>query len=604
MRAGISLVLLAGALAAQTTDADSKGTIRGAVTDTSGAPVAGITVEAFSGVEARSATMGDGIIRVGGKTTANVTDDAGKYSVLDLTPGTYFVRTERDSGSSYKQVKVEAGQEATLDFVVSAKLSISGRVFDRNEDPVIDGFVWLIEPEYQSGVLKEMVVGPKVTNEDGSYSFDSGLEANRRYYIFVDRDLPTELAAAETPVLKDREPVEVPTYYPSAIRIDSVDPVILRPGEQRDKVDIKVAAAPFYCVDGKMQPGADFVVQESALAGTRLARLRASAAADGKYHFCGLSPAQYRISTDTASTEFAILGSDMQHVDLSAEAAHLRIKVDWDEPPSPPELPKLDARAAATLRKIAAAAGMGDTLSDDDLDVFAARFRQGDKPGNDDLRNAVSKMIPDEYFRVEFTHLLGELGIGPPSQMFAILTSAAGNQLKPISLIVPSDFPLPESIPSGTYTVGFQVFGNRVAYAKEVTFNDVKPNDGILRIAPASSGTLHIVVGSDMATLNVAVNDHEGKPVPYTTVMLIPDSVTSPATLARNAIHGIADQNGVYSSPSLPPGKYRVLATNSTVRWGVPEDLEKVMLVLFQATDVEAAAKSTTKIALEPVPIY
>jgi len=265
MRGVIALAFLAGVLAAQTADPDAKSTIRGVVKDSNGLPVSGITVEAVLGVEPRTIVMGHISGRMSGRTVNSATDDGGKYALTGLDPGTYFLRTERDpDNGAYRPVMLDAGQEVALDFVVPANAVISGRVLGPDGDPQVDAFVWLLKPEYQRGVLKQIVVGPKITNEDGAYSFDSGLEPNRRYYLFADRDQPKGLN------MDQREPIEVPTYYPSASRMDSATPVSLRPGETRQKVAIKIATAPYYCIAGKIEGSPDFEIRESSLAGTRL----------------------------------------------------------------------------------------------------------------------------------------------------------------------------------------------------------------------------------------------------------------------------------------------------------------------------------------------
>ena len=125
-----------------------------------------------------------------------------------------------------------------------------------------------------------------------------------------------------------------------------------------------------------------------------------------------------------------------------------------------------------------------------------------------------------------------------------------------------------------------------------------------LRIPPAATGTLHVAMAAGATTLTATVTDADGKGVPDATVIVVPDAVTSVPLLSRDVIHGKTDQNGTYGFNSLPPGKYRVLATTQSVRWGVPEDLEKVLLVLFQAKDVELDAKAALQITLEPIPIY
>jgi hypothetical protein len=106
-----------------------------------------------------------------------------------------------------------------------------------------------------------------------------------------------------------------------------------------------------------------------------------------------------------------------------------------------------------------------------------------------------------------------------------------------------------------------------------------------------------------MARGGATLTDAEGKGVADATVILVPDAVTSVPSLSRSVSRGQTDQNGNYTSP-LAPGKYRVLATTQSIRWGVPEDLEKVLLVLFRAKDVELEVKATLRITLESVPIY
>jgi protocatechuate 3,4-dioxygenase beta subunit len=591
MRAGIALVVLTGVLAAQTPKPEPKGAIRGSVKDTTGIPVAGTSVRL---VEGEIGPGGQFYTNGNAPPNSSLTDEAGNYEFTGLRPGTYSVKTERDPAAS-RQIKIDAGQEVTLDLVVPANQAISGRVLDENKDPAVDAFVWLLKPEYQAGILRQVVIGPKVTGEDGTYSFDSGLEANRRYYVLVDRQLPEELATAAAADLTEREPIEVPTYFPSATRMDSASPLVLQPGESREQVDIRIATAAFYCIEGKIQvsgaaAASDFVIQETPLAGTRLARLRRSAGEDGKYHVCGLSPGRYRLSIEEGFTEFAISSSDIQHMDLSGDTAHLSLQVDWEGPPPIPDVPQLDAGAEATLRKIAAQMGMGDAPSDDDLKKLAMRLRQSD-PSDSELWQAFMRMQSDDNFRFEMRSFMRQLH--PVDDRVTVNLTGIFNNV---------ESPVRDSVPAGDYAVNVWAPGD--SYVKEMTFNELKLAGGSLRLAPATSGTLRVLLGSGTATLTIAVADVEGKPAPDATVIVVPDSVTSVVSLSANSIRGNTDQKGNYTSRPLAPGKYRVLATSQAVRWGVPEDLEKVMLVLFQAKEVELDAKAKVQIAVQPVPIY
>jgi protocatechuate 3,4-dioxygenase beta subunit len=551
--------------------------------------------------------MADGrAVGVGVPPATSVTDEAGSYAIAALPPGTYSVSAH--CGPDSKRIKLDAGEETALDFVCPANAAISGHVLDPNGDPAVDAFVWLLKAEYQGGVLKQIVIGPKVTAEDGAYAFDDALEANRRYYVLVDVSPPEEVVPAAAADLKEREPIQVPTYYPSATRMDSATPVMLQPGEHREQVDIKIATSAFYCIEGKISASgapasSGFAIQDPALAGTRLVRLRSGSGEDGKYHACGVPSDSYRLSTEEGFTEFALSSSDLEHVDLSVDPAHLSLHVEWDgEPPTGSEIPKLDAAAEATLHKMAALMGMGDAPSDDFLKGLANRLRHPDL-NDTELVSAFQRMQGDADFPMEMGNLMGQLR--PRDSVVNVTLSGATNNLaRSLGAMIPSDSPFRDGIPPGDYAVGVQAFGSSSAYAKEMTYNGLKLADGILRIPPAATGTLHVAMAAGATTLTATVTDADGKGVPDATVIVVPDAVTSVPLLSRDVIHGKTDQNGTYGFHSLPPGKYRVLATTQSVRWGVPEDLEKVLLVLFQAKDVELDAKAALQITLEPIPIY
>ncbi len=487
-------------------------------------------------------------------------------------------------------------RKSRLSFIVPANAVISGRIVDGNNEPAVDAFVWLLKSSFQRGALKETVIGPKVTAEDGLYSFDTGLEANRRYYVVVDRPPPDELIPAAAADLTDRQPIEVPTYFPSATRMESATPVILQPGENR-QVDIKIATAPFYCVEGKIQISgkpapADFAIQETPLAGSRLARVRNYASSDGKYHVCGISPGSYRLSTQEDFTEFSIANGDLRHVDLSMDTAYPKLQVDWDGATTP-EFPTLNAQGEATLRKLAGFMGLGDAPSDDELKKLAMNIQKPDFANTVSVQttaDAMTKMQAEPDFASQMGNLMSQLR--PMGSMLNVTLVGIGNSFVG---------PIRNSVPSGEYTV--DVFSPIDSYPKEMTFNDLKLADGIVRIPPAATGTLHVLMARGPATLSAAVADSDGKPVPNATVVVIPDSVTTVPALSRIVTHGKTDQNGNYSVRSLPPGKYRVLATPQSVRWDVPEDLEKVLLVMFQAKDIELESKATLQITLGPVPI-
>jgi hypothetical protein len=263
--------------------------------------------------------------------------------------------------------------------------------------------------------------------------------------------------------------------------------------------------------------------------------------------------------------------------------------VDWEGPPPIPDVPQLDAGAEATLRKIAAQMGMGDAPSDDDLKKLAMRLRQSD-PSDSELWQAFMRMQSDDNFRFEMRSFMRQLH--PVDDRVTVNLAGISNNFQG---------PVRDSVPAGDYAVNVWAPGD--SYVKEMTYNELKLAGSVLHLAPAANGALRVLLARGTATLTIAVADAEGKPVADATVIVVPDSVTSVAALSGDAIRGNTDQTGNYTSRPLPPGKYRVLATSQAVRWGVPEDLEKVLLVLFQAKEVELDAKAKVQIALAPAPM-
>jgi hypothetical protein len=245
--------------------------------------------------------------------------------------------------------------------------------------------------------------------------------------------------------------------------------------------------------------------------------------------------------------------------------------------------------AEATLHKIAGLLGISEPVSDDDLKKLARRLRHPEWTETE--KDALSKMQSEPDFGSQMGNLLTSLM--PLENPVGVMLTGANNNF---------GGPIRGTVPSGDYTL--EIHGPGDSYVKEVTYNDLKLADGVLRIGPAESGTVRVLMALGAAELAVAVADTEGKPVPNATVIVVPDSITTVTALSRVSTHGKTDQNGSYKLKSLAPGKYRVLATPQSVRWDVPEDLERVLLVLFQAKGVELDTKGTVQISLEPVPIY
>ncbi|HEX3743082.1 MAG TPA: carboxypeptidase-like regulatory domain-containing protein [Bryobacteraceae bacterium] len=586
----LTLALLAGGLSAQTSQPQHKGgAIHGTVRNILGEPMAGVRVSAAYGGDPKNIMLGEMRISVrAAPTVVCATDESGRYHLRNLPAAPYRVRTDRDSTSATPHaIRIDGDEDLTLDLVVPASPQISGRVLDENGKPAVDAFVWLLKPELVRGVLNLFALGPFVTHKDGSYSIAEELESDRRYFLLADRDIPKDIESGEA--------IAVPTYYPTARRMDLSTAIELTPGENRQKVDIRIASAPVYCVAGKIH-GTDFYkIQDEEIAGSRIVRVQGVADAQGSYSACGLAAGTYHLIADRTYKEFTIFDANLEHVDLSTELPPFRVSVAWSDPAEARPQPKFDERTTAALRSLASAAGLGDALSDDELADVARRTAQGGLTGSE-FGHQLSAMDVAER-----RSLMGTLLNRGTS--LSVTLSGAYQQNVEMSAQIPSSFDLAKGILPGDYTVDAALIG-LTAYVKEINYGGVNVTDGIVHVLPGVPGTLQLRLARDVSTLAVKVTDSEGNPVLGSTVIAVPDRATTADQVSQLAVRGQTDQMGNYSPTPVAPGKYRVLATSQSIRWNVPEDLEKVMAVLFQASSVEVQPNGSAQITVQPIPIY
>jgi hypothetical protein len=109
------------------------------------------------------------------------------------------------------------------------------------------------------GSLRYFYAIPTVTDARGQFHA-GGLEPGRGYLLMVRKNSEVRQfdPAADSP--KDpekRKPVIATTFYPGVVSIEDATPIILRPGETREGIDVTVVHSTSFCVDGKAVAGKD-----------------------------------------------------------------------------------------------------------------------------------------------------------------------------------------------------------------------------------------------------------------------------------------------------------------------------------------------------------
>jgi hypothetical protein len=514
-----------------------------------------------------------------GQLTGTLTHDNGSYVVGHITPGRYHVTASRNDVEPVTQiVTIGPGDDVSLDFAVPGSPSISGRVLDQNKEKVAEAKVWLISSEYRSGVLRR-VTAVRETEEDGAFSFDTGLLAGRAYYLL-----------AEPPAADHVGEAEQPTYYGEAVSFETAVPLILRPAEHREQVDIRLQQHSTYCVDGKAEAGGQpavlpLKIQESVLAGTNIVRAEAkSTAPDGAFRVCGLTPGSYRIWAAESPklggfADFVIADADVRDVLLPVDAVNLTLDLKW-EGDAPPEGPKIPVSIAKIGNSWVGFSEEGEQVA---LPQQLLKALQGTEAGE----GAQNSFTTTDASRRAAESLR-------PREVRLQLAGAGSDDDADMRSDVPFEGRFGRQLSAGDYAVDAHISGS---YVKRITFDNVNVPDRVLHLVGGVASTLGIVFAHDGGYIDFTVKDKDGNPVPEARVVFLPADVTDAALASRWMQSERSDGGGMCSSETLAPGKYRALALTRPPRQ-TPEEMEKLLQALRSSPVIELAPKTTVKAEL------
>src|ERR1039458_5657908 len=251
-----------------------------------------------------------------------VTDQQGRYSIRDVAPGQIRISANAPDASgrtgfgpyASRQVTLAPGQElAGVDFRLVIQGQISGKVVDQNNEPVVGTAVFLVAREYSHGALRAVFAGAGTTDDQGEYRLPR-VQPGRAFTVLSNRGRRALPAISDSPLEAAlRLPAVVPTYYPNARSIDSAEAVMLRPGELREGVDIRLTRSLAVCLEGVLEgnsgPGAvHFNIAETQPAsgrsgdgGVYMATPGGASGPDGKVRICDLHPGEYELTVSESN---------------------------------------------------------------------------------------------------------------------------------------------------------------------------------------------------------------------------------------------------------------------------------------------------------------
>lgn len=490
------------------------------------------------------------------------TDSQGRYTLRDLAPGTYRLAAYGHHNgspgfgpSAVKHVTLAAGQDlSSIDFELRALGQISGRVLDENKEPIPGIRVFLVTREYRLGALRYVFAGSGETDDRGEYHLQRA-EPGRAYLIMAEKRVRKLEAVSDVPAdAKLRKRVPSPTYYPDSTSLDGGQPVTLRPGEHREGMDIRMTRSASYCMEGMLEangsPAALFfeIHQQEPTSGR---------SGDGGYYTMGPS--------GTSGPDGKIRICDLHPGDYQLTAAQF-------------------SKAPASVPFFGTSA-----FSVTDRDVRGVRV--GARP-----RLAVPGEVvwygtpPEQPVRAKISFWVHPLTRAPWQDEARGLDDEAS---------IPGDFSFPNLL-LDDYELNVYGIPHNL-YLKDITYGGLSILHEPLGVGRAmGNATLRVVVAPDGGYVSARVADKDGNPVPDSYVIIVPSSANSESALAANLISGQTDQNGVYSSDMLAPGKYLVLASSAPVD-STPESIGKLLRSRSHAQEVDIAANGAAQITLQPV---
>jgi hypothetical protein len=540
------LAMLAMTCLAQTPAPPPTGTIRGLVLDAAtGDPLPEADVSALAG----------------GKSIDATTDAQGAYTLRDVPPGKVQIRaTLRANGSrgfgafATKLVTLGAGQDVSgITFRVARHGEITGKVLDENKDPITGITVFLVAPEYRRGVLRHAYASSATTNDRGEYRVQR-VVPGRAYLLVAEQRRRKIEAISDAPAdPKLRKKAPVPTFYPNSPSMDGAIPITLRPGETREGMDIRMLRAPSLCVEATLDNGLGpaalrFEIEQmephngsSGDGGFYYVTPGGMAGPDGKVRICELHAGQYQLIASG--------------------------------PPAAAEGPPFYGSTIVTL-------------------------------GKEDVRNvkvpgtAASPLAGEVVWdgpapQREYTEKLF-VSLNAPRRSFRSFGSVT--ESRSARLGIPGEFSM-SFVLMDDYEVDVTGMPQGL-YVKDILYGTASVKNDVLHIGSAAAGTgLKIVLGQDGGSVSAKVTDKDGNPVSDQNVVLMPPSAGSEAQFAAALIFGQTDQNGVYQTATVPPGKYLVLATSLTMD-RTPETIRQLMGMRNRAQEIDVAAGARVQATL------
>jgi protocatechuate 3,4-dioxygenase beta subunit len=483
-----------------------------------------------------------------------VTDDSGRFSFRNLQPGRYRLTAshnayvpaqygERSLGGTGGEIIVAPGQ-AQKDIVVglTPRGAISGRLYDRNGDPVTNATVQAFKYAYQDGRRILVTVDSARSNDLGEY---------RLFWLapgpYIIRAAPQESACADAPCAvivetrnisgpapviggavrldgriavrpQDGGETTLPVYFPGTTDASAASVIDLPPGVNFTGVDLMITPTRAMRIAGRLVNGVTGQPISVPAASVNLVPRRGTVATGSS---------QRAVASGTGTFEFRYLAPGSY--DLVASAPH----------------------AGARL-----AASMPIEISSSDIEAVTLVLQpQLSIPGKISIEN-----LQTDPATLNLSSLRVELRREPfTPELLVVLPTIGPDGTFTLTGVTPGDYRL--SVNAG----GLKGYLKTARYGALDALNPPFRIDG--------PGQLEIAISLHSGSLDAVVLDDNQKPFPGATVVLVPD----PPRRQRFDLYdaAAAGREGRIRFEGLAPGDYRIFAWDDvpTDAWQDPDFL-------------------------------
>jgi hypothetical protein len=266
------------------------------------------------------------------------TDGQGRYSLKGVVPGRYSARVQKEDNTSEprsRSLSLTNGLRLRIDFPIPKGAVVSGRVLDRDRQPVSGVVVQAMSKFVPDNRVRLIVKGGDKTNDLGEYRIPY-LPDGAYVVAVTSNPLPLRKRAPGSGAEPGRGYPPI-TFYPGTRVLDTAAALELRSGEEQTGLDIVLQREATKCISfrvggvftgSRASAGTDLgVLLEEGLGSANSPTLaRGQVTAGESYDICGLAPGEYRLHLSSITTRpFKILGYQMtdavvdkQNVDLGS----------------------------------------------------------------------------------------------------------------------------------------------------------------------------------------------------------------------------------------------------------------------------------------------